>query len=59
MQRFKSNEDKIAIILEKLVVHIDEILQDPYGNYAVQHAIDLYGDKKCSSMIDRILQKIV
>jgi hypothetical protein len=41
MTRFKNNDDKKEILLAKLYLHIDEILQDPYGNYAVQHALEV------------------
>jgi len=59
MTKYKGNSDKTAMILRKMLQHLDEIIQDPYGNYAIQHAMDVYGDGLCGAVIDRTLQKIV
>lgn len=47
------------MIIKKMVTHLDEIIQDPYGNYAIQHAMDVYGDINCSCLIERVLSKVV
>ncbi|CAD8209627.1 unnamed protein product [Paramecium pentaurelia] len=57
--KFKNNLDKSAIIINKMKDHLDEIIQDPFGNYGVQHVIDIYGDHRCSSIIDKILLKLI
>lgn len=59
MTKLKGNAEKTGVILRKMLVHIDEIIQDPYGNYAIQHAMDVYGDTPCMAIIERTLQKIV
>lgn len=59
MTKFKANHEKSGMILRKIMAHLDEIIQDPYGNYAIQHAIDVYGESVCACIIDRVLQKIV
>jgi hypothetical protein len=35
MTKFKHSGDKSSLILKKMLLHIDEIIQDPYGNYAI------------------------
>ena len=55
MTKFKPNLDKSALILRKIMTHLDEIIQDPYGNYAIQHAMDVYGDTNCGCIIERVL----
>lgn len=47
MTKFKSNAEKSFIMINKMRDSLDEIIQDPYGNYAIQHAIDVFGDGKC------------
>ena len=61
--KFKGNSEKCSLILCKMRDQLDEIVQDPFGNYAIQHVIDvfiliyqqIYGDNKCTPIIDRIL----
>ncbi|CAD8211450.1 unnamed protein product [Paramecium octaurelia] len=57
--KFKNNLDKSTIIINKIRDHLDEIVQDPFGNYGVQHVIDVYGDLRCGSIIDKILLKLI
>ncbi|CAD8126428.1 unnamed protein product [Paramecium sonneborni] len=57
--KFKNNPDKSNIIINKIKEHLEEIVQDPFGNYGVQHAIDIYGDYRCTSIIDKILLKLI
>ncbi|CAD8182548.1 unnamed protein product [Paramecium octaurelia] len=57
--KFKNNQEKCNFILIKMRDQLDDIVQDPFGNYGVQHVIDVYGDLKCTPIIDKILQKLV
>lgn len=59
MTKFCVNPDKSQLILRKILCHLDEIIQDPYGNYAIQHAMDVYGETNCGCLIERVLEKIV
>ncbi|CAK73217.1 unnamed protein product (macronuclear) [Paramecium tetraurelia] len=57
--KFKNNLEKSAIIINRMKDHLDEIIQDPFGNYGVQHVIDVYGDLRCNCIIDKILLKLI
>jgi hypothetical protein len=35
MTKFKGNNERVREITRKLLLHIDDIIQDPYGNYAI------------------------
>lgn len=39
--RFKGDQAKKKVILSLLDSKIDLIVQNPYGNYAIQHVIDV------------------
>ena len=45
MSKFKSNKEKVAEIIKILSENLDVIVQNPYGNYAIQHAIDVLKEK--------------
>lgn len=36
-----------------------EIVEDAFGNYAVQHIIDVYGADTVNTLINQIIQNIV
>ncbi len=36
-----------------------EIVEDAFGNYAVQHAIDVFGPDVCTSLISQVIQNLV
>jgi len=48
ISKFKNNSERTQTIVQKMRDSLDEIVQDPYGNYAIQHAIDIFGDSKCT-----------
>jgi RNA-binding protein of the Puf family, translational repressor len=45
-------------IIQLLHTHIENLIQNPYGNYAIQHALDVY-PKECDSILEKILDKII
>lgn len=47
------------IIIKNLEDKLMLIVQDPYGNYAIQHALEVYGPYICFNIIKIILGNIV
>merc|ERR1712039_488371 len=41
-------------ILAKLTFHALDLVQSPYGNYAVQHALDEGGGEKCTAIFENL-----
>jgi CRISPR/Cas system-associated endonuclease Cas3-HD len=46
-------------ILNELVNNALEVVQSPFGNYAVQHAFQEWGFKTCESIVNAIINNIV
>lgn len=42
MTKFKDIKKERKIINNLLIKYIDLIIQNPYGNYALQHALDVF-----------------
>jgi hypothetical protein len=36
-----------------------DLVQDPFGNYAIQFAIDIFGKIECKNIIDAICEEII
>jgi hypothetical protein len=55
--------NKSAEIREKLMrsfeVNSTEIVEDAFGNYAVQYAIDNYGPEVCYNLIEHVIQNLL
>lgn len=53
------NANKDLAIRDKLLKKFEqdciEIVEDAFGNYAIQHAIDVYGTESCSNLINKII----
>lgn len=47
--------NKLIINFEKNCI---EIVQDPFGNYAIQYAIDTFGNESCKIIIKEICNNI-
>jgi len=41
MTKFKEMKQERKAIINLLIKNLDMIIQNPYGNYALQHAIDV------------------
>jgi hypothetical protein len=48
-----------TVLLTKFDKNFFEIVQDPFGNYAIQFAIDTYGNIYCKDVIDKICKNIL
>ena len=46
MTKFKDMIPERKILISLLTKNLDMIIQNPYGNYALQHAIDVKKKKK-------------
>ncbi len=62
LKQFISNNKNLSLrsqILNELVYNTLEIVQNPFGNYAIQYAIQEWGIKFCRDIIDVIINNIV
>ena len=41
MAKFKDYKQERKVLINMLIKNLDIIIQNPYGNYALQHAIDV------------------
>ena len=46
-------------LMQKFEENYFEIVQDPFGNYAIQFAIDTYGNVFCKDLINEICANIL
>jgi pumilio RNA-binding family len=57
------SSNKNIFIRDNLIRNLEndslEIVQDPYGNYAIQYAIEYYGISVCANLINTIVSNIV
>ena len=54
----KNKEIKNKILLKFELICL-EISQDPFGNYAIQYAIDYYTPYNCTGIINEIIKSII
>lgn len=47
MSKYKFHVEKSKKIIELLSLHNDILIQSPFGNYAIQHAFECYGEEHC------------
>jgi len=45
-------------IINLLFENFEELVQNPYGNYAIQHAFDIYA-KECGILFEKVIDRIV
>jgi len=50
------NEDVKSRIIKQFQKECLEIVQDPYGNYAIQYAFDTFGTVECKRIIEEVLK---
>eukprot|EP00742_Colponemidia_sp_Colp-10_P000746 GILJ01000810.1.p1 GENE.GILJ01000810.1~~GILJ01000810.1.p1 ORF type:complete len:1060 (+),score=180.51 GILJ01000810.1:230-3409(+) len=53
------NKDLKAAFIEQLTKHALELVQSPYGNYAIQHAIESWGGSACRSVFQQMLGRVM
>jgi len=41
-------------LLDQLSVHALDLVQSPYGNYAIQHALEVWGGPRCVAIFDSL-----
>eukprot|EP01017_Pseudomicrothorax_dubius_P043912 TRINITY_DN7378_c0_g1_i3.p1 TRINITY_DN7378_c0_g1~~TRINITY_DN7378_c0_g1_i3.p1 ORF type:complete len:252 (-),score=49.14 TRINITY_DN7378_c0_g1_i3:65-760(-) len=58
MTKVKEDERRVHEIIDLLTKSTDQLVQDQYGNYAIQHAFDIYPSYKLSGVLDKVLAKI-
>lgn len=58
MTRIKNAGEKRQSILLFLEKYFDELMNNAYGNYAVQHALEIFPLKDCEKILNRILNKV-
>ena len=46
-------------LIKKFEKDCIEIVQDPFGNYAIQYAIDTFGNESCKMIINEICTNIL
>ena len=56
--RVKAFPEKRHQILSFIESHFDELIQNAFGNYAIQHVIENYPLKECDKVLTRILARI-
>jgi pumilio RNA-binding family len=58
MTKVEKNADLKREIINLLHQHFEELVQNPYGNYAIQHAFDVH-PRDCNIIFERVVEKIV
>eukprot|EP00923_Selenidium_pygospionis_P003503 GHVN01005527.1.p1 GENE.GHVN01005527.1~~GHVN01005527.1.p1 ORF type:complete len:1350 (+),score=284.56 GHVN01005527.1:159-4208(+) len=46
-------------LLEQLTKHAQDLMQSPYGNYAIQHAMDVWGGQVCQSLVHELKLRLI
>jgi len=59
MDRYKNDKSKIKIIFKNLMKDLNKMIQNPFGNYLIQHAFDNYDFKTIRPMLNSILKNII
>ena len=59
MDRYKDDNIKIKIIFKNLMKDLNKMIQNRFGNYLIQHALDNYDFKIITPMLDSILRNVV
>jgi hypothetical protein len=52
-------EEIRTMLLEKFKKECLEIVQDPFGNYAIQYAMEVYGPVKCQGIIEELVNNLL
>ena len=55
MKKIQNNDESIAKIIKNISENLDAVIQDPFGNYIVQYAYEMYGEAKCKKITDEIV----
>jgi hypothetical protein len=58
ISRIKGLPDKRLAVLGFVDKSFDELIQNAFGNYAIQHVIETYPLKDCDKILSRILNRV-
>jgi Pumilio-family RNA binding repeat len=58
MTKVEKSEVHKKKIIELLYQSIENLIQNPFGNYIIQHALDVF-PKECNNILDRIVDKVI
>jgi hypothetical protein len=50
MKKVQNNDQMVNNIVANISGNLDAIIQDPYGNYIVQYAYEMFGKDKCKKI---------
>jgi len=50
----QANRPHQNMLLNQLTVHAIDLVQSPYGNYAIQHALEEWGGERCRSIFEKL-----
>ena len=45
-------------VINLIYTNFEELVQNPFGNYAIQHAFDVY-PKDCEKLFEKVVEKII
>ncbi len=52
MKKVQNNDHIVNTIINSITNNLDVIIQDPYGNYIVQYAYEMFAEDKCKKITD-------
>jgi hypothetical protein len=58
MNKVLGRENMETVFVMLIAECLETIIQDPFGNYVVQHAYDIYKQDRCRPMTERLIQKL-
>lgn len=50
MKKIQNNDEIINRITKTMSLNLDAVIQDPFGNYIVQYAYEVYGENRCKAI---------
>jgi hypothetical protein len=62
MSKYRDERSDRLKMIDMMTKSLDCLIQNPFGNYAIQHALEIFFDRsnnEFQQMIDRILLKVV
>jgi len=59
ISKYKSPGRHQDLIVCKMSDHVLDMVQDPYGNYAIQHAMEVWGVPTCIRILQRLEGQVV
>lgn len=56
--KIKEREEFEKVFVMLIANNLEQIIQDPFGNYVVQHAYDTFKHEKCRPITNRLIEKL-